>query len=106
MHNLGGKSDAPGCQTREGFTKSQIRKQREVWKNRRDLNEENNCKEDDGDDAHEEDDNEIDESGDDKKDDDGGDDGDNEIEEASPNGNKSEKKDGQNRGIGEKRAVC
>merc|ERR1712228_991699 len=34
----------------------------------------------------------IDESGNDKDDDDGGDDGDNEIEEASPNGNKNEKK--------------
>ena len=66
----------------------------------------NNCKEDDGDDEYEEDDNEIDNSGDDKKDDDGGDGDDNEIEEDNPNGNKSEKKGGQNRGIGEKRAVC
>ena len=91
MHNLGGKSDAPECQIREGFTKSQIRKQREAWENRRDLNEVNDCKEDDGDDEYEEDDNEIDDSGD-KKDDDGGDGDDNEIEEDNPNGNKSEKK--------------
>merc|ERR1711915_1086413 len=71
MHNLGSKSFAQGCQTREGFTKSQIRKQREAWKNRLDQNEENNCKEEDGDDEYEDDDNEIYESGDDKKDDDG-----------------------------------
>ena len=36
----------------------------------------------------------------------GGDDGDNEIEEASPNGNKNEKKNGQEGGMREKRAVC
>merc|ERR1711915_509695 len=76
MHNLGGKSDAQECQTREGFTKSQLRKQREAWKNRLNQNEENNCEE------YEEEDDEIDESGNDKDDDDGGDDGDNEIEEA------------------------
>ena len=36
----------------------------------------------------------------------GGDGDDNEIEEDNPNGNKSKKKGGKNRGIGEKRAVC
>merc|ERR1711915_136783 len=85
MLNLGGESDAQECQTREGFTKSQLRKQREAWKNRLNLNGENNCEEDDGGDECEEEDDEIDESGNDKDDDDGGDDGDNEIEEASPN---------------------
>ena len=72
MRNLGGKSDAQECQTREGFTKSQLRKQREACKNRLNQNEENNCEEEDGDDEYEEEDDEIDESGNDKDDDDRG----------------------------------
>ena len=51
MLNLGGKSDAQECQTREGFTKSQLRKQREAWKNRLDQNE--NIEDDDEDEEDE-----------------------------------------------------
>merc|ERR1712198_686221 len=81
--------------TRESFTKPQLKKQREAWKIRLNLNGENNCEEDDGDDEYEEEDDDIDESGNDNDkddEDDGGDDGDNRVEEASPNGNKNEKK--------------